>query len=840
MTTPAKPAATTAATNNHKAILQDCRGIASRRLPGLIYEVLKQIKADLMEIAPSTQKYELFALYREALDITQGRWSLIESRFRTHFLNHFDQEVRHAPANRITPLSAAVNMDDLRLMDADDLEESLAANTLSNAIKSMCVNEMMALNPRMGTLLSDPEFQHGQNPLGPDMIGLALMDTLQELEGGIKAKLVLVPLFSKYLPSRVQSVYQEINQHLVRRGILPTLQVHSRGSTESGQTESTESPAPAAKPARSSGRGKREKDAPQDLFAMLQQLMSLGRIGDGAAARGDGPSTLNTLVGTGSGGGGDGSAGGGGSGGASGAAGPITLGGNLPDLPSTGANLRAGAIIAGESSEPPVIFINQLTRLQQGEAPVAAADDLPIEGLAAGGVDDGRVNVLHNIRQSESARSLGQVDSMTLDIVALLFDFILDDRRIPDAMKAIIGRLQIPILKVALLDKSLFGNKMHPARQLLDTMAKAAMGWNDAEGHESDLYQKINALVQRITKEFNDDITLFDTSLTELKAFLEQEQAAAAEQAAQAAQMIKEPEQRDRPKLVAREEIQRRIEYQALPKLVRQFLNNYWEPVLVKIFTSQGLESDTWIKAITTIDDLSWSVTPKNNSQDRKKLLVILPKLRKWLDQGLQFLNVPQAEREPFFTELVKYHTEAVRPGLDDVEFAKAFDIAITRPGEVKPVVEEQVEFEAVPPPPVEQAAPDPVLVEEIAATAEAEYDVEEIVIGDVSWAVGEIDSPTAREVATDFDIIVKNIKRGTWIELEQENGEILRAKLAWVSPLRGVYLFTNRLGQRAISINASGLAAKFRDGRVRIIDNVPLMDRAVSGLIGRLQKTAP
>jgi hypothetical protein len=46
-------------------ILQDCRGIAARRLPALVYEVLKQIKTDLVEIAPSTQKYELFALYRE-------------------------------------------------------------------------------------------------------------------------------------------------------------------------------------------------------------------------------------------------------------------------------------------------------------------------------------------------------------------------------------------------------------------------------------------------------------------------------------------------------------------------------------------------------------------------------------------------------------------------------------------------------------------------------------------------------------------------------------------------------------------------------------------------------
>jgi hypothetical protein len=63
---------------NTRAILQDCRGIAARRLPALLYEALRQIKADLMVLAPSTQRYELFSLYKEALDITQGRGSLIE------------------------------------------------------------------------------------------------------------------------------------------------------------------------------------------------------------------------------------------------------------------------------------------------------------------------------------------------------------------------------------------------------------------------------------------------------------------------------------------------------------------------------------------------------------------------------------------------------------------------------------------------------------------------------------------------------------------------------------------------------------------------------------------
>jgi len=85
---------------------------------------------------------------------------------------------------------------------------------------------------------------------------------------------------------------------------------------------------------------------------------------------------------------------------------------------------------------------------------------------------------------------------------------------------------------------------------------------------------------------------------------------------------------------------------------------------------------------------------------------------------------------------------------------------------------------------------------------------------------------------------LVKHLKRGVWIEFKQDNGTRLRAKLAWVSPLQGIYLFTNRLGQRAVSINAQGLAEKFRDGRAQAIDNVPLVDRAVNNVFEHFKQS--
>jgi hypothetical protein len=127
----------------------------------------------------------------------------------------------------------------------------------------------------------------------------------------------------------------------------------------------------------------------------------------------------------------------------------------------------------------------------------------------------------------------------------------------------------------------------------------------------------------------------------------------------------------------------------------------------------------------------------------------------------------------------------------------------------------------------------DPELMREITAEPEERSMVEEIVIGDVGWLArsGEV------EEKDEYESRVQQLKRGTWIEYQLEDGTSARAKLAWVSPLKGIYLFTNRLGQRAMSINGEGLAAKLREGQARVIDNVPLMERAVNNLLERLQQ---
>ena len=87
--------------------------------------------------------------------------------------------------------------------------------------------------------------------------------------------------------------------------------------------------------------------------------------------------------------------------------------------------------------------------------------------------------------KSGKARVVGEVDEDVINLVSMLFEFILDDRTLPDSLKALIGRLQIPMLKVAVLDKTFFSRGSHPARRLLNEIASAALGWVDQEDRKS-------------------------------------------------------------------------------------------------------------------------------------------------------------------------------------------------------------------------------------------------------------------------------------------------------------------------------------------------------------------
>jgi hypothetical protein len=763
--------------------LDECGEALAMRLGQAMTRTLKRSGDDLLELIDRVTGYEMRRLYGEAREFTRDKAEAVQTAVRKHCYLHFKRECRREKTR--DGRGDGLDMSQLSLVEPDDLEESLAASNIAHAIGNICGEELFGLAKRMGVLLDDPELQFGDNPIGPEVIGAAVMDALREHTNGVKQRLALVPLICKYLPRQVREIYQDINRELIDQGVLPTIKVGLKRPQHPAAASLAEGIAVGAEtpttPVEQPGSG-------QDLLAVLQRML---------ASSGHAPAAL---------------------GGIGVAEGSLAAKAGYAPQPGPGTATTRPVAAA---------FLQGLTQLQRGQA-----DVFPNVGLAAEQIADGHINVLRELRGQATSQGMAQMDVMTLDIVAMVFDYVLGDKRIPDAMKALIGRLQIPVLKVAMLDRGFFAQKHHVVRRLLDTLADAAMGWDEQEGHESGLYRKVDELVARIINQFEDQVDIFATCLAEMEQFLAEENQRMAETAGRSAQMIRQTELSEQAHQQARDTVRAHLFDKAVPEMIRDFLNRQWVEVLAAIDGRQGMDSEPWNEAVATMQDLVWSVEPKHIQGDRKRLVELLPKLLKRLDQGLRAIGSDGPQRDQFFTSLVKCHAEAVRASMQATPLASV----PPPPQEDTPAAAEThagpTDFEAVPAADM-NLMPSPELLREIAAVR-GQDEVEEITISDVHWlSGGDFHGRDEHEEK------VRGLKRGAWIEFRQDDGQMTRAKLAWVSPLKGVYLFTNRLGQRAMSINAEGLAAKFRDGSVQIIDNVPLMDRAVSNLLERLQQPA-
>lgn len=441
-------------------------------------------------------------------------------------------------------------------------------------------------------------------------------------------------------------------------------------------------------------------------------------------------------------------------------------------------------------------FVQSLTGLQQPSAGAEA-------GVAA------LANVIRDLRASPQSAALPGVDAMTIDIVAMLFDFIFEDRQIPPAVKALLGRMQIPTLKVALLDREFFSSRTHPARQLLDRLARAAIGLDEASARGAATLAKLEEVVGRVLAEFDDDLALFADLARQMEAFLAEQDEAEEAIARRTARLVEERERAEIARVLAENEVDRRIAAREwVPEAVRAMLEDVWARALAATHAEHGEGSPQWAAMLATMDELLWSVEPKARAEDRRRLVAGIPALIRDVQQAMARTGVEEAMREAFLGALVDCHAEAVRAGLKGTAL----------PGQGR-------EPRAAPP----LAAPS---LERETVAAGGDIHVEEIRLR------APRGQPAVRNVFTRTGIWT-NVKRHTWVEFRRDGAPMLRARLTWISPAKGVYLFTNSTASAAISVSPEALAEQMRRGEARIVDDAPLVDRAVDSLLADLKSRA-
>jgi hypothetical protein len=455
------------------------------------------------------------------------------------------------------------------------------------------------------------------------------------------------------------------------------------------------------------------------------------------------------------------------------------------------AQLQRGAVmtgvgVAGASGSSAGVPGNSGVAVMAGAAGLAVA----AEGVGALGAGDapasmGNVFFLPQIKQNAPEGSLSRADESTIDLLSAVFDTVFRDQSISPEIRNLIRFLQIPVLKAALVDKNFFFQEAHPARRMIDLMSR--MGW-EQKSPDDPLYQAMQRSVEKVGQDYEQELSVFTEAVNELEASLKAEETAAAAEIAEPIAAALKQEKMAVAAKSASEAVALRIGSGEVVAIVEAFLENKWQSVLTIAYSVEDEKPGAVKSATDTMDDLIWSVRPKITADERKKLIAKLPGLLSTLNKWLDVIKWQDADRLQFFAELAECHASIVRAPL-----------------EISP--ERQLEIS------MEVARKDAERRLELQAKAESE-------------------TPPPED--DDATIEVDSLARGMWLEFDQEEG-VRKVKLAWISPLKTLYIFSTSSRQEAFSISGDSLAQQFRDGAVRLIRTEGVVAQALSVAMGAM-----
>ena len=277
------------------------------------------------------------------------------------------------------------------------------------------------------------------------------------------------------------------------------------------------------------------------------------------------------------------------------------------------------------------------------------------------------------IRSAELGIPKTASESLAIDTLAMIFEAILDDPELPDALKGAIASLQIKLLKVAMKDSSLFTDAGHPARRVIDRMAEAALGLPLDVPTRHPVCARLLELASALRSKPGSDPADFTPTITALDVLIDDRRQRMLTGAAPYRPLLETLDRRDRLAGQLAVVIERCFDAQP-PAAIGRFIDQTWRRVLREIGQEHGPDSRVWQEYVAAIDGLIWSVQPKNDAEERKQLAQRVPGILKVLRAGMARVGLTAAEQEDFLDTCFELQTQALRAGpLPDGSAPEAF-----------------------------------------------------------------------------------------------------------------------------------------------------------------------
>ncbi|WP_041770135.1 DUF1631 domain-containing protein [Metapseudomonas resinovorans] len=733
-------------------LVQSCRKLAMNRLAEHLTGVFDQVDDTLFECAEKAENNQVQTLFFDSMRDIRKQRPQIERAYHQCVAKNFEDFLggKLKPELKASELDA----DHLQLMGNDEYEESLLVTNMVSRVKSRCAQSLFALDQRLAVLNGGRKLGDDDNPFGPQAIALAFRGALEPCPFPLRIKTILYMLFDRHVMQGLDSVYEALNQRLVQARVLPNLKYSVQRSPGTGHS-------PAATPGQAPDKPQTPRETPGTAASGPVDLAGgppsdPGQLFSGLAALLGERRQHHSEA-------------------------PLPGG-----TPSISSYAPRGATRTYSAAE----LLEALNRLQQQSAQDLASklrQPQRVEGLKAD-----LQQQLESHSRLPGQQKLSDYEADVIDLVGMLFDFILDDDNLADIYKTALSHLHTPYLKVALQDKALFTQHHHPARRLLNSMAQAGVLYA-GEGEERGLLAKMHWVVERVVHGFSGDLLLFDSLLDEFNEYvgtLRHKVELREQRAVEAA--------KGRDKLLgARQQavdvVARLLTDRELPGIIQHFLELTWTDVLVFVLLRHGDRSNEWQRSVEVAEQLAWSGTPLD-ADGRARLQQLRIPMLEDLRKGLELLG--------------GYHEDGIRRLLQDLVACQ------------HAVQSQQPQVAAR----INSPLPESKLGE---------------MLGDDA-ALAKTPRPVS--LSNRAQALIKELARlefGTWFEfIDGPDTRIL--KLSWYSPTTRNYMFVDHSGQRVAIMPITQLALDMEQGLARLVPperNAPLVDRALGAIYRVLQR---
>ncbi len=727
--------------------------------PGRLFDALEklaqaQLKPSLDGALGSVDDY-LFDRSEISYDDTELTALRELRRERTKIGQRFEKGVHAAFQALRAPNFMPEQVEDLALVAEDALEELLAKEQLAESQSRLHAPALEVLSKRVAFLFGREALEPLDNPLDPHSIASRLLRAMEGIELASSVRIVLFKFFERELATTLVTMYARANALLSAAGILPNLQATALTQPAKAARDQTAhqkygDPTPEAAAGGEAASPPRQPSAADYAAAMTH------------------PPTAAEQA----------------------------MFANMLDLLQGWRSAVAPDTSARKAQEPSQLLASRdlmaVLSLLQRENPVEVEKphNQPRVSLA----DQLRKQVITGARKLGVAGDnlhLDGLDEDAVDLVALLFDVLLDGPQYDTDIRSKIGRMLVPYVKVAVQDRRMFLFKEHPARRLLNTVAEACEGNHGEAPQERELLGRVDSTIDRLVTEFNEDVAIFETLEQELRSYMGQHRKRfeLAERRTSEAQRGRERLEHARSAtnaLLAKHRGERE-----LPAVMDEFLSRYASHHLIQVMLRDGYGSQRHEEAMQTVGDLL--------------LAFDYADLRTPADE-LPPLPREQIESILASSGCVGQTAQAAIDSLHD---------ALVRLAGGEPATENPSHM------------PEHAIILEPLAAPEPEPILE---------VIGGTD-------ALDFDAAglerMRKLQVGSWIQLATSADRIEPAKVSWISPISGRLLLVNRRGIRVLVASPEELAAMAKLDKVVVREGATPFEDAMHQVAGRLRSVS-